>query len=141
MKNPKIPQSKIPKNWQELVSLKNYLGTCGCDNLRFHDDQIFYLNYQKLFPKEIRHKIIFKTIGKNDVKIIRNAFPYNHLTKNLGNIGHYCLWSKKGKLSETEIESLIKNKFKNKPYFWFENSPQTKSIPEIWHCQIFVNEN
>ena len=141
MKKPKIPQSKIPKTWSELVALKDYLCVCGCNNLRFRDHEIFYVNYQKSFSKELRHKIIFKTIGKNDVKIIRNAFPYNRLTKNLGNVGHYCLWSKKGQLSDVEIESLIKDKFKNKDYFWFENSIETKSIPEIWHCHIFVKEN
>lgn len=137
----KISNSKLPKNWTELVALKDFLISDSASNLRFKDDQIFYSNYIKYFPKDLRFKIIFKAIGKNDVKIIRAAFPYSRLTKNILKVGHYCLWSKKGKLKKEEVESLIKNKFKNKNYFWFENSQQTKSIPEIWHCHIFVNEN
>lgn len=139
--NNKVPNSKIPKKWSELVALKDYLIVSGASNLRFKDDQIFYSNFQKLIPQELRHQILFKAIGKNDIKIIRAAFPYNRLIKNLLHIGHYCLWSRKGKLQEEEIESIIKNKFKNKDYFWFENSPETKSIPEIWHCHIFVKRN
>ena len=137
----KISNSKIPKTWPELVALKDFLRLDSASNLRFKDDQIFYSNYMKTFPKDLRFKIIFKAIGNNDVKIIRAAFPYGRLIKNLLHVGHYCLWSRKGALKKEEIESLIEDKFKNKDYFWFENSPQTKSIPEIWHCHIFVKGN
>lgn len=137
----KISSSKLPKNWSELVALKDFLRVYSASNLRFKDEQTFYSNYLKIIPKDLRFKIIFKAIGKNDVKIIRAAFPYSRLIKNLLHVGHYCLWSRKGELKKEEIESLIEDKFKNKNYFWFENSPQTKSVPEIWHCHIFINEN
>ena len=39
------------------------------------------------------------------------------------------------------IESEIKKQFHIFNYCWFVNHPKNKSIPEIWHCHIFFNEN
>jgi len=136
-----LSKSRIPKTWEELVALKDFLPICGAENLRFKDHFNFYINYQKFFSKDLRYKLLLDSLGKNDIKIIRNVFPYTRLTQHLANISQYCLWSKKRQLSDLEIESLIRDKFKNKDYFWFENILETKSIPEIWHCHIFVKEN
>ena len=87
---------------------------------------------------DIRLKILDKSIGKGDIRLCRNAFPYLKLIQHLDGVVHYCLWSRIGKLSPKTIEAKIKSKFPGKDFFWFENSPTTKSIPQVWHCQVFI---
>jgi len=129
-----------PKNWEELVKLKSKIRHSEADVDRLPDDLAFYQLYNELVAKEIRLEIISRLIGDNDHKILKNNFPYLKLTQYLPNVTHYCLWNRHGKLSKEVIESEISKKFPNKEYFWFINSSTTKSVPEIWHCQIFVKE-
>lgn len=129
-----------PKTWDELVGLKNKIRRSVPEVARFPEDLKFYLLYTKLVPPEIRLEIISQLIGDNDVKLIQNNFPYLKLTQHLPGVNHYCLWSRIGKLSPKIIKSEIDKNFPGKPYFWFENSSATKSVPEIWHCQVFVKE-
>jgi hypothetical protein len=128
-----------PQSWQELVKLKSKIRHSHPKIARFPNDLKFYRLYTKLVPKEIRLDIIKRLIGNNDYKILKNNFPYSKLTQHIPSVAHYCLWSRIGKLSPEIIELEIAKKFSGKEYFWFENSLPTKSIPEIWHCQIFVN--
>jgi hypothetical protein len=129
-----------PKSWEELISLKNKIRNSVPEVARFSEDLAFYSLYTKLVPKEIRLEIIRQSIGDNDIKLLKNNFPYLKLIQHIPGVTHYCLWSRMGKLSKKNIESEIEKNFPNKPYFWFENTIATKSIPEIWHCQIFVKE-
>lgn len=130
-----------PKNWQEFVSLKDKLSCCSPESVRFSDDLTFYRQYTKQTPREIRFKIIYDFIGDNQTKIVRNNFPYLKLIQNLGKVTHYCLWSKIGPLSNEQIESEIKKNFLGKISLYFENIDAIKSIPEIWHCHIFIKED
>lgn len=136
----KIFNHDLPKIWEELASIKNKIRRFDSKIVRFEDDINFYNTYNKLVSKKIRLEIISNLIGENDYKIIRNNFPYFRLTKNIPFINHYCLWSRIGKLSKKIIESEIIKKFPNKEYFWFENIEIIKSVPEIWHCHIFIKD-
>lgn len=130
-----------PKTWDELVSQKNKIRNSVPTVCRFDEDLAFYELYTKLVPKETRLGIIKTLIGNNDIKLLKNNFPYTKLTQNIPGVSHYCLWSRIGKLSKKTIESEIEKKFPNKKYLWFINTPATKSVPEIWHCQVFIKEN
>jgi hypothetical protein len=129
-----------PKTWDELVSLKNKIRSSAPEVNRFPEELQFYQLYLKLVPREIRLEIINQSIGDNQIKLLKNNFPYLKLTQYIEGVSHYCLWSRVGKLSKKTVEAEIIKAFPNKTYFWFENSSATKSVPEIWHCQIFIKE-
>jgi hypothetical protein len=136
-----ISENKLPKTWEEFKSMVDLIKSTQLDNLRYPDDQLFYENYSELVDKSIRRQILFNTFeGKNRI-ILRNPFPYSNIIKNIPcAINHYCLWSTKGKISDSEIEKEIKSQFPKQDYFWFENDLIVKSIPDVWHCHIFVKE-
>lgn len=63
----------------------------------------------------------------------KNTFPYD-----IGNgISHYILFSLKS-MSETKIESLVGKLLGGKDYAYFRNPSGFRSMPDIWHVQIFV---
>lgn len=130
-----------PKTWAEFVALREKIPYSTPEVARFEDDLFFYHQYIALVPREIRLKIIDNIIGDNKIKLVRNNFPYLKLTQHLGKVTHYCLWSKTGPLSSEQIESEIKKNFPDQLSLWFENILETKSIPEIWHCHIFIKED
>lgn len=129
-----------PQTWEELIELKPKIRHSTPETARLPEDLAFYQLYTKLVPRDIRLEIIKQLIGNNDYKILQNNFPYLKLLKNLPEVKHYCLWSRVGELSPEKIDSEIIKAFPGKKYFWLENSPQTKSIPEMWHCHVFVKE-
>jgi len=129
-----------PANWEELVNLKSILPTCTPEFARLPEDLNYYRLYQELVPRETRLEILIRQLP-NDICLIKNMFPYTRLLVNLPGVKQYCLWSKNGNLSNEEIELRINQAFPSKPHFWFENSEATKSVPEIWHCHIFVKED
>jgi hypothetical protein len=130
-----------PKNWEELVEKKDTIPLITPQSARMPEDLEFYRLYRQFVPQEIRHQILFTQIGKGRLKIIKNTFPYRLLLKNIPEAVHYCMWCLESRPSAEEIENEIKKTFGNKKYFWFENIDEVKSIPEIWHCHIFVKEN
>ena len=130
-----------PNSWDELVELSPRIGHSVPEANRKLEDLAFYHLYNEMVPKEIRLKIIDHLIGDNNYIILKNNFPYSRLTQNLPEVTHYCLWSRIGELSPELIEQEINKKFPDQKHIWLENSPQTKSMPEIWHCHIFVKEN
>ncbi len=129
-----------PQTWEELVKLKPKIRHSTPETARLPEDLAFYQLYTKLVPRDIRLEIINQLIGDNDYKILQNNFPYLNLLKHLPEVKHYCLWSRVGELSPEKIDSEITQAFPGKKYFWLENSLQTKSVPEIWHCHVFVKE-
>jgi len=128
----------IPNNWEEFIKLKPILPFCLPEVVRLPDDLNFYRIYTKLVPSKTRMEILDNLIGNNDICLIPNNFPYTRLLQNLPKVKHYCLWSKKGKLSPKNIEKEIKKSFSNSDFFWFENTEVIKSVPEIWHCHVFI---
>ena len=133
-----ISSINIPNNWEELVELKSVLPICAPEVARLPEDLRFYRLYTKLVSKEIRLEIINISIGDNDICLLKNNFPYTRLLQNLPEVKQYCLWSKTRKLDKKVIESEVRKKFPKEPYFWFENSEMVKSVPEIWHCHVFI---
>lgn len=131
----------IPNNWDEFVGLKSILPFCIAGVARLPEDLQFYKIYMESISKETRLDILQKLIGNNDVCLLKNNFPYTRLLQNLPTVKQYCLWSKKGKLLDQEVESIIHQNFPSQSYFWFENSEAVKSVPEIWHCHVFVKPN
>ncbi len=129
-----------PANWEELVNLKSILPTCTPEFARLAEDLRYYRLYQELVPKKIRLEILERRLS-DDICFAKNMFPYTRLLVNLPKVKQYCLWSKNGKLSDEEVEAKINKTFPLKSYFWFENSAATKSVPEIWHCHVFVKED
>jgi len=131
---------QLPKNWEEFKLMADFIKSTPVDNLRFPDDQAFYNNYLDLVDKDTRLKILFNTFDGKSRIILRTSFPYSNLIKFLPFVSHYCLWSRDGEIKPSEVDQEIKSKFPQKDYFWFENDPIVKSIPEVWHCHIFVKE-
>lgn len=129
-----------PKSWEELVSLAPKIRSSDPKCNRSADDYLFYKLYNELVPRNIRLEIINRMMEGNDYKILRNNFPYQKLLQFLPGVEHYCLWSCIGELSPEIIEQEISKKFPDQKYMWLENSPETKSIPELWHCHIFIKE-
>lgn len=130
-----------PQTWEEFIVLKNKLPYCTPETVRFNNDLNFYRQYLKETSRETRLKTIYDEIGDTPIKIIPNNFPYLKLTQHLGQVNHYCLWSKTSPLSNDQVEVEIKKIFPNKIYLWFENAQAIKSIPEIWHCHVFIKED
>ena len=133
-------ENQFPKTWEDLKSMADFIKSTPIDNLRYSDDLRFYRNYLKFVDKETRFKILFSTFSGKDRIILRPSFPYLNLIKFLPQVTHYCLWNRHGRLDPVEVDKEIKLKFPHQDYFWFENDPITKSIPEVWHCHIFVKE-
>lgn len=131
---------KIPNNWLELKSLLDYISECPPDFLRLPEDETFYRLFRDLVPRNIALEIVNRQIGKNDYAIVKNNFPYSKVLSKI-NVVHYCLWSRKGSLNKKQIEQKVKEKFGNCTWCFSERKPGKKSVPEIWHCHIFVKKS
>jgi uncharacterized protein DUF3605 len=69
-----------------------------------------------------------------DVNLSLNSFPYNIED----NISHYILWIKDG--IKLDIPEYIRLRFGTRRTVIFTNPPEWKSIPNIIHHHIFVEE-
>ena len=133
-----INEITLPKNWSELIAIKKIIPFLTNKVTRFSENQQSYENSQKIIPREKLLQNILDEIGNQNIKITINNFPYSRLTQYITEVQQFVLWSKKGKLSSKIIETEIGKIFPNKDHFWFVNPPNNKSIPEIWHCHVFV---
>ncbi len=133
-----IPQSKQPKTWEELQSLTEYMSDCDPRELRLKEDTQFYDLYKELVPREIALEIIKRQIGNNSIALINNNFPYTRTLELLPKVKHYCLWSLTGPLNEDTIKEVVGSKFPKKDWCKSERKLNFKSVPEMWHCHIFV---
>jgi hypothetical protein len=131
-------QSNQPKTWKELESIMEYISDCDPRELRLDEDTIFYDLYKGLVPRNIALDIIKKQIGSKDVAIVKNNFPYTRTIQLLPGVIHYCLWSLKGVLTEKKIIDIVTKKFPNNIWCKSERKLNYKSVPELWHCHIFV---
>lgn len=129
-----------PKSWNQLIRLKEFLTDCDGKFLRLSDDRLFYKLYQELVPRNIALEIVKKQMADKPVSLLPNNFPYTKTLKYLPNVKHFCLWSTKGRLKEKDIKKHASKKFGGKEWFYMERKRNAKSVPEIWHCHIFVKE-
>ena len=72
---------------------------------------------------------------ENNLKInlCPNNFPYS--VKD--NISHLLLWSEK-ELTYQEVNEILKSKLNGKEYIYFRNPEHLRSVPSVFHIQIFV---
>ena len=131
---------KSPKTWAELVSIKSSLVNHPGVYRRKPLILLFYILYLYLIPQKLRHNIILRQIGDHPYKLAPNNFPYNKLLKNLPNVKQFCLWSSIGPLPAQKVDNIIRTAYPRSHFFWFENFPKNRSVPEIWHCHVFVND-
>jgi len=131
---------EAPDNWDELVEMMDFIKDSSWEFLRFEKGEMEYEEYKASMGRgEFVGKIKNK-IGNGNPVFLENIFPYKKLLQNLFGVKHYVLWNQEGRLNNEEIERLIKGEFINKRYCWMERSDEGKSIPEIWHCHVFVEE-
>lgn len=126
-----------PCNWNELKNMKIAISQIDYEE-RSYMENLLYKYYLKFTPKWKIQNSIYKDMNYKDISITMNKFPYKKLLKNLtNNVTQYVLWSRGGKLSNVQIENILYKTFPNNEYFFIE--VKHKSIPSIWHCQVFVN--
>lgn len=130
--------NKIPRTWDQLLKLKKFLADCDGKYLRFPEDQRFYELYLRLVPREIALEIIKRQMRGKFICLLKNNFPYSKILKYLPNVQHYCLWSLKGKLSGQDIKKRVSKIVRNKDWFYTERKINSKTVPEIWHCHVFI---
>lgn len=133
----KLPEA--PKTWEELVSLRNYLTDCSKFFLRKSKDQKKYDSDMKgMTGSEITTKIKKQMKGKT-VALIINEYPHTNILQNFLKAKHYCLWSTKKSLTEKEIKDEVGKKFPSSEWFSMTRKSGYRSVPEIWHTQIYIN--
>jgi hypothetical protein len=133
-------KGNIPKNWDELVGMMDFIRGCTWEYLRWNDGEEVYQNYKSSMSRDEFISDIKKQIGDNEVVFLKNNFPYKKMLQKLPNVSQYILWSRKGRIENNEVEELIRQKFGDKRCCWMERTEEGKSVPEIWHCHVFVEE-
>jgi hypothetical protein len=131
-------EGNIPGNWDELVKLMDFIRGCTWEYLRWDDGEEAYQSYKSSMSRDEFISDIRKQIGDNEVVFLKNNFPYKKLLQKLSNVSQYILWSRKGRIESNEVEELIRQKFGDKRCCWMERTEEGKSVPEIWHCHVFV---
>lgn len=129
----------IPQNFEELVAMKDMLDTFDGDVVRFEDDEAKYQKYLESLPRGEMLQKIKEKIGEEGIALLSNDFPYTRVLSNLPHVRHYCLWSLKGELDKNQIKNEVEKSVAGR-YFAVERSLYRKSIPEIWHTHVFVEE-
>ncbi len=129
-----------PRTWEELIALKNYINSCPGTYLRHPSDEKFYTTYRQVVPKEYFLEVIKKQIEPDQIKLLKNGFPYTKVLQHLPRVGQFTLWSLQGPLEDEKIEQEVNRIFPEKMWFAVESAPHRKSVPEIWHTHIFVKD-
>ena len=144
----------------------NPLSNLNIDDLgRSHKDQQIYEQFKKQILKEfftiedyikinylqyesILHMNLKKAIKNNkslEYNLIKNPYPYNiksNMQSNMqSNIQHYVLFSEK-EIPKTEQLKIIKNNLdiENKNFIYFTNAYDKRSIKNLWHLHILIQE-
>ena len=91
---------------------------------------------------DINEYIYKKFLGELKMNFIENTFPYDVED----NCKHFVIWFDTKyyanlKLKEDEeiiIDKIVRNKFKDNQYVYFENVSNNKSVPDIKHFHVFI---
>ena len=124
---------KSPASWTTIIHHRNTL-TRHPDVLEAYQDFKLQLAAKgKSLEDNIREKVIK---GAHGPILTPNQFPYWTET----GIEHWVLWSPHGPLSPAEIRDAITAQRPSwvRRVFWFENLPAVKTVPGIWHVQVFL---
>jgi len=133
-------KDKVPENWEDLINVLDFIRDCNWESLRWEEDEEKYRECRVSMTREQFLEDIKKEISGAKVVILANKFPYKKLLQNLPEVKQYVLWSNKGRLEMKEVEKIIRDRFGDKRWCWMERTEKGKSIPEIWHGHIFVEE-
>lgn len=129
--------------WERLVTLHRNPPTD-----KISRNQQIQLKYEK-FMNDIKEKninlndyIYERFLNKVNVNFIENTFPYDIED----NCYHYVIWFdneyfKKVTSSINEnkiIDNIVRSKFKNNEYIYFENISGNKSVAKIKHFHVFI---
>jgi hypothetical protein len=126
-----------PHSWSELLDRRPELPKQSKTGQRFVYEQNFYREYLEHVPKSVVIEERKKLIGDSYI-LIPNNFPYSKLLVHLPNVKHYIFWSNV-KLDNNQLSSILDRELGDIEYFFYENDTTTKSIPEIYHIQVFIN--
>jgi hypothetical protein len=127
-----------PQTWNSLVELMDIMPETLVRYHRFGFQETFYFNsYSKYVSKDV---VISDIKGKivDGIAITPNNFPYSRLLAHLPFVKHFVLWSDH-ELTKEEISTHLNSHFAPHQYCYYENRPEQKSLPEVFHVQLFVN--
>jgi hypothetical protein len=81
------------------------------------------------------------TMRSDNEKVFFSLHENDYAYALLPPIHHYLIWSVPSPLTEFEVRSLLADNYdlKEEDYEFFENPPALRSIPQIFHFQIFTN--
>lgn len=127
-----------PTTWEELVALQDSLKEMDRKVLRLDDEDRDYTIYRQVVPTHLQYEVILQIIGERDYAVLVNRYPYSKLLSKLPQVTHWSLWNKTGAMSDHEIEKVVTAKFPGKRFIAVEST--VKSMPEIWHTHVFVEE-
>jgi len=127
-----------PKNWEELVGMREFLATFPGE-MRLKEDQEYYDLFSETVPREMILTLIRKQLKGSNVALVRNNFPYTKILQYLPEVKHFLVWSLSGEVSESKIRELVTTKFPDKEWLYFITVDTVRSVPEIWHAHVFVN--
>lgn len=139
MENDNFPP--VPTTWGELAGLRNYLKDCSVWFLRKKEDEEKYTADMRSINRHQMLGRIRKQMGGNNIALVKNEYPHTNILQNFPKAQHYCLWNVEGPLKDREISKIVNEKFPNEEWFWMERGNAYMSIPEIWHCHIYINKD
>ncbi len=97
--------------------------------------KISYLKFDTSFS-DTNKKEAIKTSQSLNYKLIKNPYPYTFSDK----ITHYVLFSIE-ELTKKEQTHIINTTFKPKNFIYFINPDDKKSIKNLWHLHILVQDD
>ncbi|GAB4147602.1 MAG: hypothetical protein OHK0017_09480 [Patescibacteria group bacterium] len=136
---PKTDELYLPKSWADLKSMQSYLKSSSNTAIfREDEDQEFYMLFFSLIDRSTTLQFIKERVPAGGIRLIKNDFPYTKLLRHLPYVKQCCLWSYQH-LSNSQVQEYLQEELSGYDYFWYENELTNKSIPEIFHVQVFIN--
>ena len=112
------------KSFEKYVSVKDMI-------------YIKYLNYDAIHDETYDKIYATKNIFPLEYNLVLNEYPYD-VEKD---ISHYVLWLTKDLTGKFEqIESILDEFLPNKEYIYYYNPIEHRSIPSVFHVQVFVKK-
>lgn len=126
----------IPQTWEELVALREILANADRNDLRLVEEIRDYKTFCEIIPRDLQITLLLKQMGDQDTALLVNRYPYTRLLSKLPHVKHWALWCKSRSLTDEEIAEVVSKKFPDKR--WMAVESNVKSMPEIWHTHVFV---
>lgn len=103
-----------------------------------------FINKIKMNNIDINKYISDKFLNNKNVNFTKNSYPYDIEE----DCNHYIIWFENEYFNKITlcidenkiIDNIIKSKFKNNKYIYFENVDNNKSIKKIKHFHVFIKD-